>query len=88
VKAAGGKRTVLDGPFSESKELIAGYTMIQVPALADAIAFAKRWLAIHVETGYGLEAGEIEIRRVFEAEDLPADLAQSGSDEGLEGGRA
>lgn len=42
VKAAGGKRAVLDGPFTEIKELIAGYWMIQVPSLEAAIAWAKR----------------------------------------------
>lgn len=78
VRISGGKRTVLDGPFSESKEMIAGYTMIQVPALADAIAFAKRWLTIHVETGHGVDTGEIEIRQLFEMEDLPADTSHSG----------
>jgi len=78
VKISGGKRTVLDGPFSETKEMIAGYTMIQVPSLADAIAFAKRWLTIHVETGYDVQAGEIEIRQVFEMADFPADTSDSG----------
>ena len=78
VKFAGGRRTVLDGPFSETKEMIAGYTMIQVPALADAIAFAKRWLTIHVETGVDVHAAEIELRQVAELSDLPADTSESG----------
>jgi len=77
VRFSGGKRTVLDGPFSETKEMIAGYTMVQVPSLADAIAFAKRWLMIHVQTGPGIEAGELEIRQVFELADLPADTSES-----------
>jgi hypothetical protein len=78
VRFSRGKRTVLDGPFSETKEMIAGYLMVQLPALADAIAVAKRWLAIHVETGRGLDAGEIEIRQVFEMADLPDDTSDSG----------
>lgn len=73
VRFHGGKRTVLDGPFSETKEMIAGYTIIQVPSLGDAIAFAKRWLPIHVETGLDLHEGEIEIRQVFELDDLSSD---------------
>ncbi|HEY4186850.1 MAG TPA: YciI family protein [Polyangia bacterium] len=71
VKSAAGKRTVLDGPFSETKELIAGYTMIQVPSLADAVAFAKRWLPIHVEAAPSCTEGEIEIRPLFELSDFP-----------------
>jgi hypothetical protein len=78
VRFSGGKRTVLDGPFSETKEMIAGYIMLQVPSLADAIAFAKRWLVIHVETGAGIEAGELEVRQVFELDDLPADTSEGG----------
>ena len=75
VKIAGGRRTVLDGPFSETKELIAGYVMLQVPALADAIAFARGWLPIHLDADPGSDAGEIEIRPLFELADLPADGA-------------
>jgi len=78
VKFSRGKRTVLDGPFSETKEMIAGFTMVQMPALADAITFGKRWLAIHVETGRDIQSAELEIRPVFEMEDLPADTSGSG----------
>jgi hypothetical protein len=78
VRFSGGKRTVLDGPFSESKEMIAGYTIIQVPALADAVAFARRWLTIHVETGVNIQASEIEIRQVHELSDFPADTSDGG----------
>jgi hypothetical protein len=69
INRAGGKLTVTDGPFTESKELIAGYTMLQVAAKADAIDFAKRWLPIHASGG--VDACEIEIRQVFELEDFP-----------------
>src|SRR3569623_538147 len=62
----------------ETGEMIAGYLWVLLPALADAIAVAKRWLAIHVETGRGLDAGEIEIRQVFEMADLPDDTSDSG----------
>lgn len=78
VRFSGGKRSVLDGPFSETKEMIAGYTMVQMPSLADAVAFAKRWLVIHVETGRDIQAAELEIRQVFEMDDLPADTSDSG----------
>jgi hypothetical protein len=66
VKFAGGKVTVVDGPFPETKELIAGYWMIQVKSKQEAIEWAKRVPAPH---GEGNEA-EIEIRQVFELDDF------------------
>jgi hypothetical protein len=66
VKFAGGKVTVVDGPFPETKELIAGYWVIQVKSRQEAIDWAKRVPAPH---GEGNE-GEIEIRQVFELEDF------------------
>lgn len=65
VEFKGGKPTVIDGPFAEAKELIAGYTMLQVKSMEEALEWAKRWP--------GLDAGgnvRLEIRRVFEAEDF------------------
>jgi hypothetical protein len=66
VQYAGGKRTLIDGPFAETKELIGGYWMIQVPSKAEAIAWAMRAPAPHGEN----EDGQIEIRQVFELEDF------------------
>jgi hypothetical protein len=66
VKFSGGKRTVIDGPFTESKELIAGYWIIQVKSKEEAIEWAKR-----VPFDPGLQPGgeaEIEIRPFFELE--------------------
>ena len=67
VKYSGGKRTVIDGPFTESKELIAGYTLIQVKSKEEAIEWVKRC----PNPMPGTEA-EIEIRQVFETEDFGA----------------
>jgi hypothetical protein len=64
VKFSGDKRTVVDGPFTETKELIAGFWLIQVKSIEEAIEWVKR-----VPNPTGAE-GEIEIRRVFEAEDF------------------
>ena len=61
VKYAGSKRTVIDGPFAETKELIAGYWLIQAKSKAEAIEWAKR---------VPFEDGEVEIRQVFELEDF------------------
>ena len=64
IRFSGKKRKVIDGPFAESKELIAGFWLIQVKSLAEAIEWVKR-----VPFGEGPES-EIEIRQVFEAEDF------------------
>src|SRR5580704_6878533 len=66
IKFSGGKRTVIDGPFTETKELIAGYWLIQVKSKEEAIEWAKRVPAPH---GEGAE-GEIELRQVFELKDF------------------
>ncbi len=67
--AGGGRRTLVDGPFTESKELVAGYTLLQLPSLEDALTFAKRWLEIHVLVG--VPEAEIEIRELMELTDMP-----------------
>jgi hypothetical protein len=64
VKFSGDKRTVIDGPFSETKELIAGFWLWQVKSKEEAIEWARR---IPNPTG---EEGEVEIRQVFEADDF------------------
>jgi hypothetical protein len=66
IKISGGKRIVTDGPFAETKELIAGYWIIQVKSKEEAIEWAKRVPAPH---GEGQES-EIEIRQVFEMDDF------------------
>ena len=75
VKFAEGNRTVIDGPFPESKELIAGYWILQVPSMDAAVEWAKRApfeaLSRIYPGEYGA-TGEIEIRQVFEPEGLDA----------------
>src|ERR1700747_884693 len=67
VRFSGGKRTVIDGPFTETKELVAGFWLIQVGSKQEAIDWVSRCPA---PMGPG-EDGEIEIRQVFEASDFP-----------------
>ena len=67
---ADGKRTVTDGPFAETKELVAGFWLIQVKSKQEAIEWMKRCPA---PMGPGEEA-ELEIRQVFEAEDFGAEF--------------
>jgi hypothetical protein len=64
IKFSGDKRTVIDGPFAETKELIAGFWLWQVKSKEEAIEWAKR---IPNPTG---DEGEVEIRQVFEASDF------------------
>jgi predicted lactoylglutathione lyase len=65
VRFTGTKRTVIDGPFSETKELIAGYWLWQVKSMDEAVAWLKR---------APFDATEVEIRPVFETEDFGAEL--------------
>jgi hypothetical protein len=68
VRFSGGKTTVIDGPFTETKELIAGFMIFQVKSKAEAIELVKRIpIPPDVET-------EIEIRQVFEAADFGAEF--------------
>ena len=68
VKFSGSKRTVVDGPFAETKELVAGFWMLQVKSKEEAIEWIKR-------CPNPMEGeSEIEIRQVFDAEDFGAEL--------------
>ena len=71
VSFAGGKPVVTDGPFTESKEVIGGYWMIEVNSRDEAIAWAKRCPAANNET--------IEIRQVFEMADFPSDVQKAAA---------
>ena len=84
VKFSGGKRTVVEGPFAESKELVAGYWIIEAKSIVEAIEWAKQ---VPFEA-IGVADREVEIRQVFEldefgegpavdrARDLEKELAQ------------
>jgi hypothetical protein len=65
VRFSGNKRTVIDGPFSETKELIAGYWLFQVKSLEEAIEWVKR-----SPNPFPKGESEIEIRQVFETDDF------------------
>lgn len=65
VKFSQGKPKVLDGPFAETKELIAGWCLIRVDSRDEAIEWAKRWPAVGIEANV-----ELEIRQLHEADDF------------------
>ena len=64
IKYSDGKRSFVDGPFAETKELVAGYTLIQVKSRDEAIDWARRF------PNPGNADGEIEVRQVFELDDF------------------
>ena len=66
IKYSGGKRAVMDGPFAETKELIAGYTLIQVKSPEEALEWTRRFPN---PQGEGADC-EIEVRQLFELEDF------------------
>jgi hypothetical protein len=67
VHLANGKITVIDGPFTESKELVASYALFQVKSMDEAVHWTTRFLQV-------LGKGECELRPIFEASDFPADV--------------
>jgi hypothetical protein len=69
VRFSGNKRTVIDGPFSETKELVAGFWLFQVKSKEEAIEWIKR-----APNPFPGTESEVEIRQVFEAEDFGPEL--------------
>lgn len=67
-----GKQTVVDGPFTELKELVAGFIVIDVPTKEEAIAWASRCPTLAGECDV-----EVEVRQVIEASDFPPDYAEA-----------
>ena len=71
VRLADGKVTVIDGPFTESKELVASYALFQVKSMDEAIHWTTRFLEV-------LGKGECELRPIFEPEDFSPDVFAPG----------
>jgi hypothetical protein len=69
IRFDGKERTVVDGPFTETKELVAGFWLWQVRSMDEAVEWLKR-----MPQDEGSEPNEVEIRRVFEAEDFGENL--------------
>src|SRR6266496_3404991 len=84
VKFSKGKRTVIDGPFTETKELIAGYWLLQVKSKEEAIEWIRRSPSPFDES----EEPEIELRQLFEVSDFPAEIfppEEAAKEEALRG---
>ncbi len=80
IKYSGTKRSVIDGPFAETKELIAGYTLIQVKSREEAMEWTRRFPN---PAGAGVQC-EIEVRQLFELEDFgPSEAVERFRDIGV-----
>ncbi|HET7607901.1 MAG TPA: YciI family protein [Gammaproteobacteria bacterium] len=66
IRYSGDKRTIVDGPFAEAKELVAGYTMIETKTREEALEWARRYPNPSIDRG----EAEIEVRELFELEDF------------------
>ena len=75
VRYSGSQRTVTDGPFTEAKELIAGYAIIQARSREEAIEWTKRFVTVDAPGRYRQES-DCELRQFFELEDFPVDPAE------------
>lgn len=87
IRYQGAKRTVIDGPFAETKELIAGYTLIQVKSREEALAWTRRFPNPDM---HGADC-EIEVRQLFEMDDFGSSEAVERFSKigvGSEGGKA
>jgi len=83
IRYEGEQRTVIDGPFTETKELVAGYTLIQVRSREEAQEWARRFPNPAVDGG----EAEIEVRQLFELEDFgPSEAVDRMRDIGVGGG--
>ncbi len=64
IKLAAGKRTVIDGPFAEAKEVIGGYAIVEARSKYEALALAQRFIDVHVDAG--IKDLDVEIRPLYE----------------------
>ena len=69
IRLSGGQLAVLDGPFTEAKEVVGGFAIYEVSSKDEAVAAARRFMELHQEHWPGWE-GEVEIRQVFGPEDV------------------
>ena len=72
VRASGGKLCVTDGPFTETKELIGGYAIVQAQSRDEAVELGKQFMEVHVTVLGSSYDGECEIRQLFDTADCTA----------------
>ena len=69
VRASGGKLSVTDGPFTETKELVGGYAIVQAQSRDEAVELGKQFMEVHVTVLGSSYDGECEIRQLFDGAD-------------------
>ena len=70
IRQSGGKLSVIDGPFTEAKELVGGYAIYEVSSKEQALEWASRFMQLHQDLWPTWE-GEVELRQLFDAGDFP-----------------
>ena len=75
VRASGGKLSVTDGPFTETKELVGGYAIVQAQSRDEAVELGKQFMDVHVTVLGSSYDGECEIRQLFDAGDCASRTA-------------
>ena len=78
VRLRGGRVSVIDGPFTESKEVVGGYAVFEVESKEEAIGWSRRFMELHKEHWPGWE-GETEVRQLFGPEELCAEVDERRS---------
>ena len=76
IRAGGGKLTVIDGPFIESKEVLGGYAILRAKSKEEAIEMGKQFMKLHLDTLGPTYEGEVEVRQMFDPADLESDGAK------------
>ena len=72
VRVSGGKVSVTDGPFAETKELIGGYAIVQATSRQEAVELGKQFMQVHASVLGSAYDGECEVRQLFDAADCPS----------------
>jgi len=72
ARVGGGKVTLTDGPFTEAKEVVGGYAIMEFKTHEDAVAWTKKFMQVHV-VGWPEWEGECEVRPMYAAEQVPGD---------------
>jgi hypothetical protein len=76
IRLAGGQLSVIDGPFTEAKEVVGGYAVYDVPSKEEAVKWATRFMQLHQDLWPSFE-GEVEVRQLFDASDFDPGAMQA-----------
>ncbi len=77
VRVAGGKMTVTDGPFIESKEIVGGYAILEAKSKEEAVELGRAFMGLHLEVLGASYQGTLEVRQMFDPSDAPCGVSKS-----------